>query len=45
VIREMGDVTEFADMIKAGSVSGTFTSMLYVIAVIILIICSFLKIF
>jgi len=45
VIREMGDVTEFADMIKAGSVSGTFTSMLYVIAVIILIVCSFLKIF
>ena len=45
VIREMGDVKEFADMIKAGSASGTFTSILYFITVIILIVCSIFKVF
>lgn len=45
VFEEMGDAKEMADMLKAGTVSGVLTSICYIIAAIILIICCFFNLF
>lgn len=45
VIVQMGSMGEVVDMLKAGSTSGFFTSIIYLITFIILLICGIFNIF
>ena len=45
VIVEMGNLTEIVDMIKAGSSTGLFCTIIYFLTVVILIICSIFNVF
>ena len=45
VISKMGDLYEMIDMLKAGSSSGLFVSIIYIITVIVIVICSIFNVF
>lgn len=45
VINKMGDISEMVDMLKAGSSSGLFTSVIYLIAIIVLLFCGLFGVF
>ena len=45
IIREMGDAVELVDMLKAGTSTGFFLSIIYFITVIVLIICGIFNIY
>lgn len=45
VIFKMGDLSEMIDMLKAGSSTGLFISVFYIIAIIVLVLCSIFQAF
>jgi hypothetical protein len=45
IIREMGDAIELVDMLKAGTSTGVFLSIIYFITVIVLIICGIFNVY
>ena len=45
VISKMGDISEMVDMLKAGSSTGIFVCILYLLAIIVLTFCGLFGIF
>jgi hypothetical protein len=45
LVAQMGEIGELIDLLKAGTTAGFFTGIAYIIAVIILIVCSIFGVF